>query len=395
VQQSVPLLQEVEAKVATAGVGIIGLKKIRKFHHNADMMTLLISHRSPQVTGPLPSLFDATPIPTPVSLPQLPIGNYALPLGVAQESSPACLVTADQLPAWSCKMTFAPLVFTIQRSSSSNPSNPPAAMVRGLTKPDGGIQYGVQAPNLPDMDMQLVVDTDYQAYGPAYHFSARYDKLVVLNSDELTAGASSSTPDAQPNFRHRFQVQPGDEPWFCYWNGTYIEGYVYVMDNSTAASFSSFPTGWPSNPYDSSVPVDSLGPSTVFTPASSTVSGGTPTPTRARRRRGDGDYPRLSPYPRIVKIEERRLPESTPAYCQKMRLYDTGIVLPVTDNNEQPIIIALQENDPSFDAFLQADAAPSSSSSSSASSNITTKRSRSVEKRTEPLGACHCQWMFQ
>ncbi|KAF2019575.1 hypothetical protein BU24DRAFT_340634 [Aaosphaeria arxii CBS 175.79] len=348
---------------------------------------------SPQVTPTSRSLFDATPIPTPSSLTPLPEGAYALPLGIAQESSPSCLTLANQLSAWSCKSSFAPLIITVNNTAGQSA---PLVSVEAFSKPDGGTQFGVQPPAIPfqPISMQLVQDLDYKAFGPAFHFHARYDKVVVLAEDEFLAGVSlgqsQDKPPDKPPFRHRFQVLPGDAPWFCYWNQTYIEGYIYVEDNSTAATFSAFPTAWPTQatvPFDSTILplVAQTASPTTGTQGSVSV---TPTPTPAAKRRskrGDGDYPRFPPYPRIVKIEERRLPDSPQPYCQKMRLMDNGIYLPVVVGS-QPIIVNLQEEDPTFDEFFSA---------SSSDSAIGQSERRSLTKRRDPAGACHCQWMFQ
>lgn len=338
---------------------------------------------SPQVT-PTHSLFDASPIPTPAWLPPLPTGAFALPLGIAQESSPSCLTMANQLSAWSCKMTFAPLVLTVNNPPQQG--GRPLVNLQALTKADGSVQYGVQPPALPiqPMPMQLVMDLDYKAYGPAFHFSARYDKVVVLNSGEFAAGSALGSrqdkPPDKPSYRHRFQVLPGDSPWFCIWNQTYIEGYIYAKDNSTAATFSAFPTAWPSNAYGSSVSAESLPPLTSD-PSTATQ---TATPTIRKKKRGDSDYPRYPPYPRIVKIEERRLPGSPQPYCQKMRLFDNGQLLEALDGSGRPIRIYLQENDPTYEQFFSGN--PPSTSPTGAPGS---------KKRSDPTGACHCQWMFQ
>ncbi|KAF2178849.1 hypothetical protein K469DRAFT_325320 [Zopfia rhizophila CBS 207.26] len=388
---------------------------------------------APQKSPPTGSMFDASPIPTPSALPSLPAGAFALPLGMAQESSPSCLTMANQLSAWSCKMTFVPLLLTVN-NSLPNGSPQPMASIQPFTKPDGGIQYGVQPPTLLMQPLQLVIDQDYRAYGPAFHFQGVYDKVVVLTPDEFQAGASLrkwngddsngfanngnnnggggngngngnilNGDGGQPGFGHRFQVQPGDTPWYCVWNQTFIEGYIYVIDNSTGASFTGFPSAFPT-PFGSSIPVEPTGPppSVTDAPHSRVFNGEppppTPTPTSFQRR-GDGDYPRPPPYPRIVKIEERRLPGAPQPYCQKMLLLDNGVIVPAQDNQGNAVKVQLQENNPSLEEFLLSANSPRpnpSSSSLPASANTSSAGARrDLEKRRDPAGACHCQWMFQ
>jgi len=322
-----------------------------------------------------PTLFDATPISTPTSLPALPTGAFSLPLGMAQESNPSCLTQANQLSAWSCKMIFAPLVLTV----NTNLSRAPTASLAASVKADGVIQYGLQPPQVNVEPMQLVLDLDYKMYGPAFHFAAMYDKIVVLRPDDFAAGSNLQKRQGdKPGFRHRFQVLPGENPWFCIWNQTYIEGYIYVEDNSTAAPF---PTAWPTNDMGPTSTTETISPTSVSTPS--------PSNTSQPRRRGDNDIPRLPLYPRIVKVEERRLPGAPQPYCQKMLLLENGKMTPALTSNGNIITIALQEQDPDLDAFLGRNGPPHQLS------NTTNRRRQAAQKRTDPTGACHCQWMFQ
>jgi hypothetical protein len=299
-------------------------------------------------------------------------------------------------------MTFAPLLININYTNTETNSVRPMASLGAIPKPDGSIQYGIQTPDLGTQSLQLVADLDSKFYGPAWHFALMYDKMVVLNQNEFQAGASLNSASVRkrddPSYRPRFQVMPGEYPWYCYWNGTYIEGYIYANDNSTAASYTNFPSAWQSSPYGSSIPVETGAPTSVTgDPASTPLPETTPTPTPGMRRRGDGDYPRLPPYPRVVKIEERRLPGSPQPYCQKMRLLDDGTMIEALDDANTPIRVYLQETDPTLEEFFQAGAGspPPPEPSASGTSNTTQKRDDELQKRGDPAGACHCQWMFQ
>ncbi|KAF2244048.1 hypothetical protein BU26DRAFT_92441 [Trematosphaeria pertusa] len=346
---------------------------------------------APQVSGN--SLFDATPISTPASLPPLPTGAFSLPLGIPQESSPGCLTQGNQYSAWSCKMSFAPLMLTINASSNNQP---PMATLEAIIAPDGTIQYGLQPPSVIIEPLQLVLDLDLKGYGPAYHFSTRYDKMVILMQEEFAAGSSLRKRQDDKPFRHRFQVQPGDTPWICFWNQTYIEGYIYVKDNSTAASMTGFPPG-PTDPFAPVASSSTVSGITAAPTTPSAVSSPTPAPSNVQRRvqrRDDGSFPRVPPYPRIVKIEERRVPGSPQPFCQKMQLLDDGRLSQASSGNGGPILVWLQEQDPTFEEFFAGDNPPSSSASASPTSASQRKR-RELDKRTDPSDACHCQWMFQ
>lgn len=265
-------------------------------------------------------------------------------------------------------------------------------MQQGVSVPAGTILYGLQTPLLDLQPLDLVLDLDYKAYGPAWHFSARYDKLAILRPEELSAAGDLTKRQDDKGIRQRFQVRPGDNPWYCFWNHTYIEGYIYSEDNSSAASVTSFPTGWPTN---------TPGPTSLSTAAATAAAGSSgpistsPTQTAgavatvppAVRRDSASDPAapaRMPPYPRIIKIEERRLPNSPQPYCQQMVLLDNGEITPAPNGKDSPLRIWLQELDPSFEEYFAAQ--PSQTANA---------KREEVQKRTDPSDACHCQWMFK
>ena len=265
----------------------------------------------------------------------------------------------------------------------------------GALVPDGIIQYGAQTPQLELQPMQLVLDLDYKDYGPAYHFSARYDKLVILRPEELSAGSAlkkRQTTDDTPSHQ-RFTVQPGDYPWYCYWNQTYIEGYIYAGDNSTAASSSTLPTVWPTDSASSTVPNTAAVAAAKPPPTSTTTTSPTAaaqaiaTPSAVVRRDAAADAAassRIPPYPRIVKLEERRLPDSPQPYCQRMVLLDNGKIAPAPNGDNPVLSLWLQEQDPSYSEYYAATATAQAKRDTAAA----------VVRRTDPSDSCHCQWMF-
>lgn len=355
--------------------------------------------RLSQVTGPNGSLFDAIPISTPPGFAPLPTGSFALPLGIPQESNPGCLPQANQYSAWSCKMTFAPLVITINDTSESEDCLQVASMKQGPSVPDKVILYGLQTPLLDFKPLGLVQDLDYRAYGPAFHFNTFYDKLVVLRPEELSLGSGFLKRQDDKGFRQRFQVKPGDMPWYCFWNHTYIEGYIYAQDNSSAASFTALPSQTPSSsPGPISTDTAAIGAATIAAAASSVsqtssmVAPATPTAAVRRDSASDPAAPaRMAPYPRIVKIEERRLPDSPQPYCQQMLLLDNGDITFPPNGKDSPDRIWLQEQDPSYEDYRAAQP------SQTASVGSKYKREAALEmmKRSDPPDACHCQWMFK
>ena len=199
------------------------------------------SRQSVQVTS---TLIDATPVSTPSDLRPLPQGSFALPFGIAQESNANCLTTANQVSAWSCSVPPIPIQMTVCPQNSSMPQA--LASLDPIQGSQGAYQYGVQPPSLPMQPLSLVMDQDQPtSFGPAYHFQTSYNKVVILSTNDFAAGMGLRRrggfgPPGSGGPGSRFQVQPGDAFWYCSWNETMIEGYIYVQDNS------SLPTMMPS-----------------------------------------------------------------------------------------------------------------------------------------------------
>jgi hypothetical protein len=88
--------------------------------------------------------------------------------------------------------------------------------------------------------LNLVIDSQDPSSGPAWFFEMTYDKVVILPPNTFPPSANSKRREeerhndrdqGQPvgGFTGRKNVlQPGDKPWFCYWNGTLLETFIYV-----------------------------------------------------------------------------------------------------------------------------------------------------------------------
>ncbi|KAF2084960.1 hypothetical protein K490DRAFT_68162 [Saccharata proteae CBS 121410] len=388
------------------------------------------------------SLFDASFLTaTPSSLSALPTGKYALPMGIPETESNQCLTESDQTGAWSCTVEGPPLEIEVGTlvSSHSNYGTSLEPLENTTT-----LQYGSQAPTISEQSLRLVSDLDNPSEGPAWHFQTYYDKIVILRADEFQAGQNlrkrkaqgqdgqgqgpntpsssywQSTPPAAapsgfelpPQFRHRNEVQKGDTPWYCIWNSTFIEGFIYVNEDTSAAASdaasaaiasatssgfttspspgqfsSSGPAPTASSTYNGAAATTTWPQSTITTaPESSTT---TSFPVERRQ-----DYSELSSdvqwYPRVVKIEERRFAgQGATPYCQKMQLLDNGHMVPISSNG-QAIIVTLTEEDPNENSLYATATLTTGSDSSGGNS-----RRRFVEKRDDDEdGSCHCQWTF-
>jgi len=172
-------------------------------------------------------------------------------------------------------------------------------------------------------------------------FQTPYNKLVVLHESEISPSNSKRqyASDTVSGFMGRKGVaQPGDRPWFCYWNGTLLETFIYVNQTSIAGSLSlslssatATATTSATSTYSSNVPSADV--------QSSGYSSSGPT--------ANPQFPQL--YPKVLKIEERRIPigdQNIPPYCIQNYVNADGTYQPVLNNTNQPVTIYLNETEP-------------------------------------------------
>jgi len=217
-----------------------------------------------------------------------------------------------------------------------------------------------------------VTDLDDPSAGPAYQFQAFYSKLVVANpaafQPSQVDGNSKREAEIDPYWFTRHEsdnIPAGTQPWFCYWNQTLLEGFIYIKQNSSSANASTTMSG-------STFHTSYTG--ALTTSWSSLTSAPTQMPSGAwssssLEGAGQPDPDDADPYPNyqyIIHIEERRIPGSTPPYCQKMQILDDG------QAGLLPPYFVLGENDPGYLSYV----------------NSGLRR----RKRTEVDGSCHCQW---
>lgn len=224
--------------------------------------------------------------------------------------------------------------------------------------------YGTQPPNLDGQKvMTLVRDFDDPEYGPAWFFQVPYSKVVVLQEhvfeglivkavDEdgekfeyplkKRTGTTRGTQKRDPHDRRRKGVaNPGDKPWFCYWRGTLLEGFLYpnttsdagdeAIDAALNAAKSDTTTTlqlpmsihyYEEGEAATVLPRSSVTPSLITNTASSSSP---VTTTKMALPQDDITRPQ---YPRVVKLEERRLPRKQgyqAPYCVQMLIGEDGV----------------------------------------------------------------------
>ncbi|KAH8808425.1 hypothetical protein F5884DRAFT_370352 [Xylogone sp. PMI_703] len=352
--------------------------------------------------------FDATIFPSmPTGLPPLPTGTYALPITTPAATQNTCINDPDQLEAWSCQVPEIPLQMVIDSQSGSKDSGS-QMIIQYQNHALDAYPYGAQPPAMRfSWALSLVSDYQDPEKGPAWFFQCPYDKLVILpenalnytygedgdDNDDDGNGKSKRNPSSREVLSRSYSemgvAQPGDKPWFCYWNGTLLEAFIYVNHTDTSSSESSSvstPTGgtlarrhYPStagsystseytSTYASSTPSHTDDVST--TRSSPTVSQSHPTApapeSEVYSASSAPEYPPaasptyptnwkppqfLSPYPKPVKVEERRIPkgpDSAPPYCLQHVIEPDGSAKPHLDPNGGQTVIWLDETDPTY-----------------------------------------------
>ena len=329
------------------------------------------------------TLVDATPLTSvPPNLPALPTGSFGIPLSNPASQSSSCLTDPNQQAAWGCP-SRAYLGFNVIPTDYG----PTQVTLTSLFEPDGPLRYGPQPPILPNQSsVSLMIDKDDPSAGPAYFFQQIYNKVVILPEDTFPANLSKRSIDdvdqsysvleerGGPSKFWNQDTAPGDRPWVCVWNNTIIEGFIYILENTTFASDS-----------NASSIVNSLTASaSASASASATATYGNPsaaTTTPSKRQDSTSWHSTWpSPYPKIIKIEER-LPSHNPItpYCQQMQiLYDAEMGYVTNNETGMPVIFNLTDVTPSTRkrSWLE----------------TLTGNEEIVEKR-DASSVCQCEWM--
>jgi len=340
---------------------------------------------------------DASPISsTPSSLPALPTGSFQLSFQYPASSanSSACLVNSAQQVAWSCELEMvAPWELQIQQTSAGD-----MISIDGVID-TAELYYGTQPPSLDNESFALVMDLDNVSLGPAYHFQTHYNKLVILPGD----ASIGSTPthnndrravDVDSGF-HKKSIPEADTPWFCWFNETLIEGFVYISQKASTTSSASLTTSTSVYPESTSSATayastattmseeissvasqaadapkstffpahpTTYGPPPWITPSTSCTSslpgGAIPTgtyphgPWPEKMRRQESSTIPASPtsMPLLFRIEERRVGTTKPAVCTQMASVGPANYAPILINN-MPTTVNLTETDPPMPTY--------------------------------------------
>ncbi|KAG0155080.1 hypothetical protein PDIDSM_653 [Penicillium digitatum] len=282
---------------------------------NQDDQETQNSSALPIITVTATPQMDASIISTPTYLKQVPTGHFMVPSGY-QNGSGLCVDELNYGKAWKCSQSPSKFEIFVGESKGHH------SIVFDNSSPTPTITYGAQAPYWPASPTQalsMAIDTTDIGMGPALFFLAPFDKLIIVPDDTFSNSLSKrswvedgwANANAYKNLKQTVEV--GDKPWFCWWNNTIMEFFLYV-NQSTSYS--------------------------LTTTASINSDMAASTAGLISDYKRDELY--ISDYPRRIKIEERRDdPSRESPYCQQMQIRNDGGLALLSGN-----IVNIKENEP-------------------------------------------------
>ena len=200
---------------------------------------------------------DAIPTTLGADSSPLPTGHYQIPLNQSQEVN-QCIPTSSYSNAWSC-MDIAYIGLNVSQNNGVY-----QAVFEDFSANTAAFRYGPQPPdfNGTAFDLQPMSDKDAGELGVAMFFSVLFDKLAIsmysptiLQPRMLTCAVPESalTPASNKEtttwdvFKRSADYDgtpliPSQKPWFCFWNSTINEVFIYLNQaaptNSTTTTTS-------------------------------------------------------------------------------------------------------------------------------------------------------------
>lgn len=325
------------------------------------------------------TLIDAVPVTSSVSLPTLPTGTFTVNLKLPTMSQ-QCL-DSEQNNAWSCVSKVS-----LNLDVEVHAVNPTVGL--SYSAPEPPYRWGAQPPTFHgNPTITVVKDKGDLSMGLAYFFQQSFDKIVVLKEDDFhLSPLKRSLIGAGDHNDHQLLEErddegeydvleerddnnwtdlgrfpkPADKPWFCFWNETILEGFIFITYNTNTTDSEPASTNMDFGAYSSPAAESSTASWSIInttqiaipsppeaTSIISEISADTrPVPSAAARKhkRQDTSYPN---YPKVVKLEERRNPYTDhPPYCQQMQMNDDFTHSPLYDGSGNTIIQHLNETEP-------------------------------------------------
>lgn len=296
----------------------------------------------------------------PTNIPALPTGTYSLSIATPSVTQQNCLDSTSLYSAWSCTLPPDSIDVSVSLLVGGSKTGCYKIKVGSSDTLVTNYTYGTQPPIIDsEQVLNLVNDTEQSQWGPAWYFEVVYDKLVIVPEDALPSPSTYKRNDAnlrdyKEDFSRKGIPQTGAKPWFCYWNNTVLETFIYVNQTSRSGALVSAPS-WTIAASTGGAQASYVG---VYLTQSWATPGAQPsqTSTAPSGPSSSSSYENIIPgmlpgYPTVVKVEERRIPAGAHLpYCVKMEIQPDGSALQWEESNGFPIILSLNETEPSLPA---------------------------------------------
>ncbi|KAF9696752.1 hypothetical protein EKO04_005736 [Ascochyta lentis] len=150
-------------------------------------------------------------------------GTFMVPIQFPQQQSSKCLARANESRAWQC--AFDTMLQLSILPSQGEDANEPVMITLGLPSiSNRSVHCGQQAPEIGPTVLTTLKDSSDEVQ---HHFSAVYDRTVIVREDQLGQEKTNSSPmQGQP--KHT-TFQPGRSVWRCTFNDTRLEGFIYTQ----------------------------------------------------------------------------------------------------------------------------------------------------------------------
>ncbi|KAK1967963.1 hypothetical protein LY78DRAFT_469417 [Colletotrichum sublineola] len=372
--------------------------------------TFFAKHKKPsgkhQDEEPVPVVIptatvDIKPLATlPPDLPAMEIGTFGLPPLIASQAPNTCFNDTTQSQAWTCNIPFTSYVMGVSRIANELPISDYTLKLITFndSDPDQNSQanmfsWGTQPPLIIDpLKMRLVNDTSEPGRGAAWFAQMTYTKTVIVPEDRFPGVSipkkqqpqSKRGWDDSPSQLGEYSrkgvngARPGDRPWICTWPGTLLEVFVYPAQNNSYHRPTSTTRTTPSATFPTT--------STQFLVRHDLQTEG-PQPSSIPNGRPPWAPP--SPYPQVIKFEERRvsLDQTKNAVCRQVEVCEDGVTtVPVLTDEGQPVEVTIVENRQTVAI------ADSTKRWIHEDSLMVSPRDRPA--RTSQLSECGCIWWF-
>lgn len=200
----------------------------------------------------------------------------------------SCATAPDGSSIWNCGRNWTLGVTT------SNDDPGPTVQFDDYSLIPRLFRYGPQPPdfNGTRLPMLSAIDKNSVARGLAAYANMTFDKLVILPENLLQPASNKrsllSTRQSDANYTSEY-LEKGDQPWFCFFNRTIVQLFIYLDQNYTDAGETATAGGFPAS----------------------------------------GTRP---PYPKAIKLGEKRKPSgNVQPYCQQMQVLDNWSIVPRSD----------------------------------------------------------------